>query len=161
MTPWTAACQGSLSITNSWSSLRLMSIESVMPSSHLILCLSLLLLPPIPPSIESFPFYCFLYFFALITEEGFLISPYYSLELCIQMGISFLSSCFSLLFLYSSSFIGLLRQPFYFFAFVFLGDGLESSLLYNVRNLCSSSGTLSIISSPLKPIGPPMNRKLH
>ena len=49
-----AACQTSLSITNSWSSLRLMSIELVMPSSHLILCCSLLLLPPIPPSIRLF-----------------------------------------------------------------------------------------------------------
>ena len=46
-TPWIAACQASLSITNSWSSLKLMSIESVMPSSHLILCHPLLLLPPI------------------------------------------------------------------------------------------------------------------
>src|SRR5574337_886963 len=46
--------QASLSITNSWSSLRLMSIESVMPSSHLILCHPLLLLPPIPPSIRVF-----------------------------------------------------------------------------------------------------------
>ena len=44
-TPWTAACQASLSITSSLSSLRLMSIESVMPSSHLILCHPLLLLP--------------------------------------------------------------------------------------------------------------------
>ena len=52
-TPWIAACQASLSITNSWSSLKLMSIESVMPSSHLILCRPLLLLPPIPPSIRS------------------------------------------------------------------------------------------------------------
>ena len=47
--------QASLSITNSRSSLRLMSIESVMPSSHLILCRPLLLLPPIPPSIRVFP----------------------------------------------------------------------------------------------------------
>ena len=53
-TPWTAACQASLSITNSWSSHRLTSIESVMPSSHLILCRPLLLLPPIPPSIRVF-----------------------------------------------------------------------------------------------------------
>ena len=52
--PWIAACQASLSITNSWSSLRLMSIESVMPSSHLIFCHPLLLLPPIPPSITVF-----------------------------------------------------------------------------------------------------------
>ena len=53
-TPWIAARQASLSITNSRSSLRLTSIESVMPSSHLILCLPLLLLPPIPPSIRVF-----------------------------------------------------------------------------------------------------------
>ena len=53
-TPWIAACQASLSITNSWSSLRLTSIESVMPSSHPILCHPLLLLPPIPPSIRVF-----------------------------------------------------------------------------------------------------------
>ena len=53
-TPWIAARQASLSITNSRSSLRLMSIESVMPSSHLILCHPLLLLPPIPPSIRVF-----------------------------------------------------------------------------------------------------------
>ena len=54
VTPWTAAHQASLSITNSWSSLRLTSIESVTPSSHLILCHPLLLLPPIPPSIRVF-----------------------------------------------------------------------------------------------------------
>ena len=53
-TPWIAARQASLSITNSRSSLRLTSIESVMPSSHLILCCPLLLLPPIPPSIRAF-----------------------------------------------------------------------------------------------------------
>ena len=54
-TPWIAARQASLSITNSRSSLRLTSIESVIPSSHLILCLPLLLLPPIPTSIRVFP----------------------------------------------------------------------------------------------------------
>ena len=53
-TPWIAACQASLSITNSRSLLNLMSIESVMPSSHFILCLPLLLLPPIPPNIRVF-----------------------------------------------------------------------------------------------------------
>ena len=53
-TPWIAAHQASLSITNSQSSLKLMSIESVMPSSHLILCHPLLLLSPIPPSIRVF-----------------------------------------------------------------------------------------------------------
>ena len=54
LTPWIAARQASLCITNSRSSLRLTSIESVMPSSHLILCRPLLLLPPIPPSIRVF-----------------------------------------------------------------------------------------------------------
>ena len=53
-TPWITARQASLSITISRSSLRLTSIESVMPSSHLILCRPLLLLPPIPPSIRVF-----------------------------------------------------------------------------------------------------------
>ena len=53
-TPWTAAHQASLSITNSWSLLRLMSIESVMPSNHLILCHPLILLPSIFPSIRVF-----------------------------------------------------------------------------------------------------------
>ena len=53
-TPWIPARQASLSIINSRSSLRLMSIESVMPSSHVILCHPLLLLPPIPPSIRVF-----------------------------------------------------------------------------------------------------------
>ena len=51
-TPWTAACQASLSITNSWSLLRLVSIELVMPFNHLILCRPLLLLPSIFPSIR-------------------------------------------------------------------------------------------------------------
>ena len=51
-TPWTAARQASLSITNSWSLLRLLSIESVMPSNHLILCRPLLLLPSTFPSIR-------------------------------------------------------------------------------------------------------------
>ena len=54
VTSWIAAHQASLSITNSWSSPKLMCIESVMPSSHLILCCPLLALPPIPPSIRVF-----------------------------------------------------------------------------------------------------------
>ena len=54
VTPWTAACQASLSITNSWIILRLMSIELLMPSNHLILCRPLLLQPSIPPSIRVF-----------------------------------------------------------------------------------------------------------
>ena len=54
VTPWTAACQASLSITGSWNLQKLMSIKSVMPSSHLIRCHPLLYLPPIPPSIRVF-----------------------------------------------------------------------------------------------------------
>ena len=53
-TPWIAAHEASLSITISWSSLKLTSIKLMMPSSHLILCLPLFLLPPIPPSIRVF-----------------------------------------------------------------------------------------------------------
>ena len=53
-TPWTTARQASLSITNSWSLLKLVSVESVMPSNHLILCHPLLLLPSIFPSITIF-----------------------------------------------------------------------------------------------------------
>ena len=52
--PWTRACQASLSITNSWSLVKLMSIMLVMPSNHLILCHLLLLLPSIFPSIRIF-----------------------------------------------------------------------------------------------------------
>ena len=54
LTPWTVACQASLSFANYWSLLKLMCIESVMPSNHLILCRPLLLLPSIFPSIRVF-----------------------------------------------------------------------------------------------------------
>ena len=54
VTPWTAACQASLSITNPWSLLKLMSIDLVMPSNHYILCHPLLLLPSFFPSIRVF-----------------------------------------------------------------------------------------------------------
>ena len=54
MTPWTAACQASLSISNAWSLLKVISIDSVMPSNLLILCHPLLLLPSIFPSIRLF-----------------------------------------------------------------------------------------------------------
>ena len=54
VTPWTAACQAFLSITNFWTLLKLRSIESVMPSNHLILCRPLLLLPSIFPSLRVF-----------------------------------------------------------------------------------------------------------
>ena len=53
-TPWSVGCQASLSITNSWSLLKLMSIKSVMPSNHLIFCHPLLLLPSIFPNIRIF-----------------------------------------------------------------------------------------------------------
>ena len=54
VTPWSAVQHASVSVTNSWSLLKLMSIELVMPSSHLILCRPFLLLPPIPPTIRVF-----------------------------------------------------------------------------------------------------------
>ena len=54
VTPWTVAHQASLSITNSWGLLKLMTIKSVMPSNHLILCHPILLLPSIFPSIRVF-----------------------------------------------------------------------------------------------------------
>ena len=54
VSPWTIACQAFLSITNSWSLIKLKSIKSVMPSNHLILCHPLLLLPSIFPSIRAF-----------------------------------------------------------------------------------------------------------
>ena len=79
MTQWTAAFQASFSITNSQSLLRLMSIESVIPSSHLILCRPLLLQPPIPPSIRVFssestlrvrwPKYCSFSFSIILSKE--------------------------------------------------------------------------------------------
>ena len=67
-TPWIAARQASLSITNSRSSLRLTSIESVMPSSHLILCRPLLLLPLIPSSISIFQWVSSLHEVAKVLE---------------------------------------------------------------------------------------------
>ena len=54
VTPWITACQAYLYITNSWTLLKLMSTESMMPSSHLIFCCPLTILPPIPPSIRVF-----------------------------------------------------------------------------------------------------------
>ena len=74
-TPWITARQASLSITNSWSSLKLMSIESVMPSSHLILCRPLLLTPPIPTSIRVFSNESTLHEVAKVLEFQLHISP--------------------------------------------------------------------------------------
>ena len=92
----------------------------------------------------------FLYFFALVTKEGFLISPCYSLELCIQRGVSFLFSFpfgFSSFHSYMSD---LLRQPFSFLHFFFLGMVLiPVSCTMSQSSVHSSSCTLSIRSSPL------------
>ena len=75
-TPWTAASQTSLTITNSWSVLKFMSIELVMPSKHLILCRPLLLLPPNPPSIRVFSNESTLHEVAKVLEFfSFSISP--------------------------------------------------------------------------------------
>ena len=92
----------------------------------------------------------FLYFFALVTEEGFLISPSYSLELCIQMGISFL---FSFAF-HFPSFTAICKASwdshFAFLHFFFLGMVLiPVSCTMSQTFIHSSSGTLSIRSSPL------------
>ena len=73
-------------------------------------------------------FMVFLYFFALIVEYGLLISPCYSLGLCIQMAISFL-------LFFSQLFVRALQTAFLPFAFLFLGDGLDPCLLDNVTNL--------------------------
>ena len=76
----------------------------------------------------------FLYLFALITEEGFLIPPCYSLELCIQMDVSFL---FSFAFCFFSQLFE--RPPWTTIlplAFLLLGDGFDHNLLYNVTDFC-------------------------
>ena len=75
-TPWTAAHQATLSITNSWSLLKLMSIESVMPSNHLILCRPLLLPPSIFPSIRVFSNESVLIRWPKYWSFSFSISPY-------------------------------------------------------------------------------------
>jgi hypothetical protein len=74
----------------------------------------------------------FLYFFALITEEGFLISPFYSLELCIYMGMSFLF--FSLLF-FSQLFVSPPQTAILLCCISLIGDSLDHCLLY-VMALC-------------------------
>ena len=70
VTPWTAVGQASLSITNSWTLLKLMSIESVMASNHLILCCPLLLLPSVFPSIKVFPYESVLHIVSLICLQS-------------------------------------------------------------------------------------------
>ena len=75
VTPWTAACQASLSITNSWSLLKLMTIVLVMPYNYLILCCLLLLLPSIFPTSGSFPMSQFLASGGQCWSFSFSISP--------------------------------------------------------------------------------------
>jgi len=76
VTPWTAACQASLPFTNSQSLLKLMSIESVMPSNHLVLCCPLFLLPSIFPSIKGlFQWVSSSYQVAEVLSFSFSISP--------------------------------------------------------------------------------------
>ena len=73
--PWTEACQASLSITNSWSFLKLMSIKSVMPSNYLILCRPILLPPSILPSIRVFSESVFYIRWLKYWSYSFSISP--------------------------------------------------------------------------------------
>ena len=93
----------------------------------------------------------FLYFFALITEEGFLISPCYSLELCIQMGISFLFSlAFSFSFFFSA--IGKPSSDNHFASLHFFLLGMvliTASYTMSQTSVHRSSGALSIRSNPL------------
>ena len=91
--------------------------------------------PLLSPSLHNTHSTVFLYFFALITEKGFLISPCCSLELCIQMGIPFLSPLLFTSLLCPAICKASSDSHFAFFAFLFLGDGLDPCLLYNVTNL--------------------------
>ena len=91
----------------------------------------------------------FLYFFALITEKGFLISPCYSLELCIQMGITFLSPLLLASLIFTAICKASSDSHFCFLAFPFLVDRLvHVSCTMSQTSVHSSSGTLSIRSSP-------------
>ena len=92
----------------------------------------------------------FLYFFALIAEEGFLISPCFSLELCIQMGLSFLFSFDFHFSSFSATCMASSDRPFGLFAFLFLGMVLiTASCTMSWTSVHHSSGTLSIRSNPL------------
>ena len=110
MTSWTTAHQASLSITNSRSLLKFMSIESVMPSNHLILCHPILLLPSISPSIRVFsnasvlhirwPKYCSFNFSISPSSEYSWLLPWYLyfLEETSSLSHSIVSHCFFTLF---------------------------------------------------------------
>ena len=111
-------CQASLSITNSWSSLRLMSIESVMPSSHLILCRPLLFLPPIPPSIRVFSNQSFLLIrWPKYWSFSFSISPsneYSGLIFRMDWDLLAVQGTFKSLLLYHSSKASILQHSAFF-----------------------------------------------
>ena len=93
-TPWTAAQQASLSITNSWSLLKLVSIELVMPSNHLILCCPLLLLPSIFPRIRVFSNESALYIrWPKYWSFSFIISPFSEYSGLISFRLDWLDLC--------------------------------------------------------------------
>ena len=127
-TPWTAAYQSPPSMGFSrqeyWSELPLPSPKKIFSPSHSIV---------------------FLYFFALISEEGFLISPCYSLELCIQMGIAFFFSfAFSFFFFFSAICKAFSDNHFPFLHFFFLEMVLiPASYTMSQTSVHSFSGTLS------------------
>ena len=120
VTPWTAARQASLSITNSWSFLKLMSIESVMPSNHIVLCHLLLLPHSILPSIRIFSKESFLHIrWPVYWSFSFIISPSneYSGLISFMIGISLQSKRLSRVFSnttvqkYHSSALSFLYSP--------------------------------------------------
>jgi len=107
----------------------------------------------------SSPFRCivFLYFLALITEEGFLISPCYSLELCIEMGISFLIPVPLVSLLFSAICKASSDNHFSFLPFFFLGTLLiTGSCTISRTSIHNSSGTLFIRSNPLNYLSFPL-----
>ena len=91
----------------------------------------------------------FLYFFALFTKESFFTSPSYSLKLCIQMSLSFLSPLPFASFLFTAVCKATSENHFFHFGFLFLGDGLDHCLLCNVTNLCPQFFRHSIRSNLL------------
>ena len=122
VTPWTAARQASLSITNSWSPPKLMAIESVMPSDHLILCRPLLLLPSIFPSIR-----------VLSNQSALHIrwSKYWSFSFSISP---------------SNEYLGLISFRMYWLDLLAV-QGTLKSLLQQFKSI--SSSVLSLLYSPI------------
>ena len=125
VTPWTTACQASLSITNSSSLPKLMSIESVMPSNHLFFCLPLLLLPSIFPSIRVFSDELALHIrWPKYWSFIFSISPSNEYSGLISLGftglISLLSKGLSRVLQHHNSKASILRCPAFFITFLLL-----------------------------------------